>query len=181
MISRPLARLMVSVCVLWIGVCLGAVTRSHTAASAPSQAHCVTPEYHQLDFWIGDWDAFDIDSPKPSAHIRVERALEGCALREIYEGVDGERGESLSAYDASRGVWHQSWFTNRGYVLLIEGHLTNQGMILEGTEQTAKGQTLVRGVWRAVDGGVREIAVMSSDRGHTWKPWFDLMFRPHRH
>jgi len=38
---------------------------------------------------------------------------------------------------------------------------------------------LIRGTWKSVAGGVRETAVSSTDDGKTWKPWFDLMFRPH--
>jgi ketosteroid isomerase-like protein len=30
-----------------------------------------------------------------------------------------------------------------------------------------------------MSGGVRETAVTSTDGGKSWKPWFDLVFRPH--
>ena len=176
MISRFLTCVTVAMCVL--PPAAGCIELARSRESPPNP-RCSAAEYHQLDFWIGDWDAFDVGGAKVSAHVRVERTLQGCALREIYEGVDGEHGESLSAYDASRGVWQQSWFTNRGYMLTIEGHLTSDGLVLEGVEQTADGRTLVRGIWRAVNGGVRETAVTSSDDGKKWKPWFDLMFRPH--
>lgn len=54
-------------------------------------------------------------------------------------------------------------------------------MILSGVEYVAGGsKKQVRGFWRPVKGGVRETAVTSRDGGKTWKPWFDLMFRPHR-
>ena len=31
---------------------------------------------------------------------------------------------------------------------------------------------LIRGVWKPVDGGVRQTAVTSRDEGKTWEPWF---------
>jgi hypothetical protein len=38
----------------------------------------------------------------------------------------------------------------------------------------------VRGTWKPADGGVRETAIVSTDAGKTWQPWFDLIFRPHK-
>jgi ketosteroid isomerase-like protein len=49
-------------------------------------------------------------------------------------------------------------------------------MILTG-EDHAK-HTFVRGWWKPANGEVRETAATSSDDGKTWKPWFDLAFRP---
>ncbi len=53
-------------------------------------------------------------------------------------------------------------------------------MVLDGVDQAAAEPTLVRGTWHPVNGGVREIGVTSTDAGKTWKPWFDLVFRPHK-
>jgi hypothetical protein len=84
-------------------------------AQAPKKvaASCTAPEYRQLDFWIGDWDTYDLDnsghpSRKVVARNRVDRILDGCALREVYEQTDGLVGQSFSTYDASRKVWHQT-------------------------------------------------------------------------
>ena len=144
-------------------------------------APCATPEYRQFDFWLGDWDAFDFDNPTTKvARTRVDLILDGCVLLENYEGADGHKGQSFSVYDSSRKVWHQSWVTNRGELLVIEGKFEAGEMVLSGVDRTAAGQPLVRGIWKPVNGGVREIAVTSSDGGKTWKPWFDLLFRPHK-
>jgi hypothetical protein len=96
-------------------------------------------------------------------------------LREDYQGSDGHQGQSFSIYDATRKVWHQSWVTNRGELLMIEGIFEGGAIVLAG-EDHAKG-SLVRGEWRPENGNVREIAVTSNDGGKTWKPWFDLLFR----
>jgi hypothetical protein len=151
-------------------------------AQSSKGAACSAPEYRQFDFWIGDWDAFDIDHPgKLEARNRVTRILDGCVLLEDYEGTNGSHGESFSIYDASRKMWHQSWVTNRGRLLVIEGGMRDGEMILSGSDRTQDGkERMVRGIWKAVNGGVRETAVISMDRGKTWQPWFDLMFRPHK-
>ena len=153
-----------------------------SSADIPKPAACAAPEYHQFDFWIGDWDAFDIGgAATPSAHVRVDRILDGCVLREQYEDDGGMKGESFSVYDASRKVWHQSWVTNRGQLLVIEGRLQDGAIVLRGADRAADGkERMVRGTWKPETEGVRETAVRSIDGGKTWKPWFDILFKPHK-
>jgi ketosteroid isomerase-like protein len=105
--------------------------------------------------------------------------FDGCVLRETYEDTNGLKGESFSLYDASRMVWHQSWVTNRGQLLTIEGRFQAGEMVLNGVDHAAGRETLVRGTWKPENGDVRETAVTSADGGKTWKPWFDLVFRSH--
>jgi ketosteroid isomerase-like protein len=147
------------------------------AASDP----CAASEFHQLDFWVGDWDVFDADNAATQvARVRVDRVLGECVLREDYQDTSGHKGQSFSIYDASRKVWHQSWVTNRGQLLLLEGGVQAGDMVLSAVEHLADGkEKQIRGTWKAVAGGVRETAVTSTDGGKTWAPWFDLMFRPH--
>jgi hypothetical protein len=157
--------------------------RSHSAdsISTPQPASCSASEYRQFDFWLGDWDAFDVGGNTPVACVRVDSLLEGCVLRENYEGADGHKGQSLSIYDSSRKVWHQSWVTNRGELLTIEGKFENGEMMLSGADLTADGkERRVRGRWKPEGREVRETAVTSADAGKTWTPWFDLVFRPHK-
>ena len=79
----------------------------------------------------------------------------------------------------SRRLWHQTWVTNRGVLLVIEGGMRGNEMVLSGADRTADGkQRLVRGVWKAVAGGVQETAVRSVDGGKSWEPWFNMIFRP---
>ena len=150
-------------------------------AESPTSAACSASVYHEFDFWIGDWNAFDIGATTKDARVRVDRILDGCVIHEDYQSVEGHKGESFSIYDASRKVWHQSWVTNRGQLLIIEGNLREGAMVLAGVDRTTSGnERHVRGIWKPVDGGVRETAFTSMDGGKTWKPWFDLMFRPHK-
>jgi hypothetical protein len=159
------------------GLSVGAVS----SPESPKPASCVAPEYRQFDFWVGNWDAFEVDNPATIvARTQVDLILDGCVLRENYVGTDGHKGQSFSIYDASRKVWHQSWVTNRGELLVIEGKFEAGEVVLSGVDYTAGAEHLVRGSWKPVSGGVRETAVTSSDGGKTWKPWFDLMFRPHK-
>src|ERR1700728_1125715 len=166
-----------------IALFAGVAAYASSSATSANPPACVAPEYRQFDFWIGDWDAFDVDNPATVvAHARVDRILDGCVLLEDYQGTNGSHGQSFSIYDASRNVWHQSWVTNRGRLLVIEGGVGAGAMVLAGADRQADGkQRLVRGTWKPASGGVRETAVTSTDGGKTWNPWFDLIFRPHAH
>lgn len=140
---------------------------------------CTGPEYRAFDFWAGDWDAFEVSAPDNSvAHAQVDIILDGCVLREVYEGKNGLTGQSFSIYDASHRVWHQSWVTNHGQLLLLEGGRQGDRMVLTGTQRKPDGkEELIRGEWYRVEGGVRETAQTSGDGGKTWQPLFDLVFR----
>lgn len=162
---------------IWILVLSSAsISAAKGSASSPL---CSAAPYHQFDFWVGNWNAFDAATGSKAAHVRVDRILDGCVLREQYDGADGHRGQSFSIYDASRKVWHQTWVTNRGELLMIEGKLEGDAMVLTGSNLNSQGEERqVRGDWKPVKGGVRETVVTSTDGGKTWKPWFDLIFRP---
>jgi hypothetical protein len=157
----------------------GAIANQTATAPAPPVG-CSRPECRQFDFWVGDWDAFAVGDATPSARVRVTRILDGCAIREEYRDVRGLVGESLSTYDRSRQRWHQSWVTNRGQLLLLDGAFARGAMVLEGPDHAAGDTALARGTWIRTPDGVREIGETSADGGKTWRPWFDLMFRPHK-
>lgn len=143
---------------------------------------CADGEHRRLDFWLGDWDAFEAGGgDKPVARARIEVMLDGCALRETYEQTDGLSGESFTTYDPARKVWHQSRVTNRGQLLTMEGRFQGNSLTLLGTRLSAEGrEERVRGVWTPQDGGVRKIAHTSADGGATWRPLFDVLFRRHK-
>src|SRR6185312_9636490 len=152
-----------------------------TPLAAQPQSACSAAEYHQFDFWLGDWDVFDVDPHTPVAHVKVSSILDGCVLLEEYEQTDGLTGKSFSIYDSSRRVWHQTWVTNRGQLIWIEGRYANNEMVLSGVEHISGGlEKQVRGTWKRVHGEVRETAVTSSDGGKHWNVWFDLIFRPRK-
>jgi len=158
---------------------LGTFDSTGARAQDNKQKRCATPEYHQFDFWIGRWDTFETNDSKVIARNRVESMVGGCAIREVYEQGDGLVGESFSIYDAKRGVWHQSWVTNHGQLLVLEGGFVDGKMILTGDDYSSDGQArLLRGIWQRISDGVRETAETSSDAGKTWRPLFDIVFRP---
>ena len=175
-IARWLKAGLISIVLVAGSTCVAA--QPVTSAESPKANPCVAPEYKQFDFWIGDWSVYELNTTTVAAYVRVTSILDGCVLHEQYEGVDGHKGESFSSYDATRKIWQQSWVTNRGELLVIQGQLKNGEMVLSGADRTADGkERLVRGIWKPINLGVRETAVRSTDGGKTWTPWFDLVFR----
>ncbi len=161
------------------GIAILALAAAALAAKAPGR--CAAPEYHQFDFFEGDWDTYDVaDSTKLIARNKVTPMLDGCAVREEYSQNDGLRGESFSVYDASRRTWHQSWVTNHGSLLLLDGGLVNGRMEFTATQSESDGRSsLVRVAWWTKGKSVRERAEQSKDAGATWSPLFDIVFRAH--
>lgn len=148
-------------------------------AAAPSK--CAGAEYHRLDFWLGDWDTFNPDGSGPSqARNRVTPILDGCVIHERYEQTDGLTGESFSIYDASRQVRHQSWVTNSGTLLVLEGRFDGDTLTLVGSNLDAHGKPeTIKGIWKQQGRGVRETAYISRDGGKTWDDYFDILFLPY--
>ena len=149
------------------------------AQSAPVTNPCAAAEFHQFDFFIGDWNTYDVGSTTIKAHNTVTPMVGGCAVREVYSGVTGFTGESFSTYDTARHVWHQSWVTTRGELLLLDGGPKGRDMVFTGPEQNADGKkSIIRGTWHPnSDGTIRETAVHSFDGGKTWTPVFDIIFK----
>ena len=167
---------------------LALLTATMQAAAAPAPAMSAPPncngatEYHQLDFWIGDWDTFETDpSGGPLiAHTRVDPIAQGCAIHELYEQTDGLIGDSILSYDPVRKQWQQTWVTNRGTIMVIVGNFKDGALVLEGEAHLKNGTTVMQRItWERRDQGVRESAVLSRDHGKTWQPAFEVLFRKH--
>lgn len=140
----------------------------------PPGRSCAAAEYHQFDFWIGQWDV-TLPNDKRAGTNRIEPILGGCALRETWAGAGGSDGTSYNAYDASRRRWHQTWVDNQGNLLLLEGGFANGRMTLEGETLDSTGRAQrQRIVWQQTSPGhVRQLWETSSDGGATWTTAFD--------
>jgi hypothetical protein len=154
-------------------------------ASAAPGTKCNDPEFRQFDFWVGDWDSFDIDDGKESAQSiarnHVDSILNGCVVHEDYVQFNGLHGESFTIFDRARNVWHQSWVTNGGVLWLLEGTRKGSRITLEGDTLTFAGRKQrVRIFWEPQGADVRETATASEDDGKTFTPLFDVVFRKHK-
>lgn len=165
-------------------LCLGvaALSAAPTARAAIS-GKCPAPEYRQFDFWLGDWDTFEVtgDTTTSIARARVELIAGGCAVHELYEQTDGLIGDSILSFDAVRKVWQQTWVTNGGTLMVLSGAFKDGAVTLEGEFHSGTGKNRPHRItWKAEGAGVRETAVLSNDGGKTWEPAFDVLFKKRR-
>lgn len=137
---------------------------------------CATPEYRQLDFWLGEWDVRAAGSPTATARSRISSAQDGCLIIEEYT-AGGFTGISLSFYDSATQLWHQSWMSNAGTAFYIEGRLSDEGaMVLTDAELpvSATVGTVNRVAWTPHDdGSVQQFWQTSTDGGESWNVIFD--------
>ena len=153
------------------------VTLATAGATTAFAAPCDAPEHRQFDFWIGEWEVRTPDG-KLAGNNRITRAYGGCVLQERYDTGRGYSGESLNTYDAARKVWHQTWVDTSGTLLLLEGGLRGDSMVLEGqTVDASRAVTRHRITWSPQsDGGVRQHWESTDAKGQ-WTTAFDGHYR----
>src|SRR5262245_39034563 len=161
--------------------CLGAATLSSLpAALAAASSKCPAPEYRQFDFWLGDWDTYEVvgDTSTSIARASVTPIAGGCAVHELYEQTDGLIGDSILSFDPVRKTWQQTWVTNGGTLMVLTGAFKAGAVTLQGEYHSGSGKHLPHRItWKVEGTGVRESAVLSKDGGKTWEPAFDVLFK----
>jgi len=138
---------------------------------------CSGPQHHEFDFWVGDWNVVRADNGKYAGQNRIDSVLGGCALHENWIGAGGVKGHSYNAYDASRGVWHQTWVDSAGELLVLEGRMVDGKMVLEGEQKGADGKPLLNRItWTPLAGGKLRQRWETSSDGKSWSLSFDGLY-----
>src|SRR3569623_1935434 len=109
-------------------VAAAALAQAAAAPAAPPQRPtCSAPEYRQLDFWAGEWNVFATASGARVGTSRIERVMNGCAIRESYDSPQAPggpySGASYSGWDLKDGKWHQLYVDVNGSVTWYTGAL----------------------------------------------------------
>ena len=173
----------VAIALIGIGVVFAPSIATVPPARPPRQGplRCGDPAFRQFDFWIGEWEVSGIRGTLVGSS-RITSILDGCALREEYEGVSGYRGTSYNGYDRGRRQWHQTWVDNRGLLLRLDGEFDGKHMVLIGMRLDEKRDTVWdRIAWEALPaGGVRQLWEHGSSPGGPWTVVFDGTYRPKR-
>jgi hypothetical protein len=143
---------------------------------AHAAAPCREPEFHQFDFWLGEWQVHKTDGTVAGIN-KIDREYGGCVVHEHYVTGRGYSGESLNIYDPARKVWHQTWVDNAGLLLTLEGHLVGKNMVLEGQiRQSDEVVVKQRITWSPnVDGSVRQLWESTDSKGQ-WVVAFDGLY-----
>lgn len=137
---------------------------------------CATEQHRQFDFWVGEWDVVPAAAPQATASNSITISQDGCVVIEQY--VNGNfTGMSINFYDNASGKWHQTWMSNAGGALYMEGGLTADGAMemsdagLPGSQSSGR---INRTVWMPLDdGSVQQTWTTSTDNGESWSVVFD--------
>lgn len=133
---------------------------------------CRAAANDQFDFWVGEWDVLDTGGAAIATSV-ISEEMDDCLIMEDYIASGGFQGRSLNAYDASTGLWHQTFVDN---VLASSFRLEGMGgpgtMLLAGEQDIFNintGAFLQRAAeieWTAnPDGSVRQVITASFDGG----------------
>src|SRR5262249_5121176 len=145
-----------------------------TLMIAAAALACSTASHHELDFWLGTWEVRD--GTEVVATSTIERAANGCVIRESYVQKDGYSGTSLSFHDPVLGKWRQTWVDSTGGVGEFSGTFADGAMRFEGETHTASGKRVFRKMTLASDNGrVRQTSLKSMD-GSKWEPHYELLY-----
>ena len=146
------------------------VTQARQNATPPCER---SPEYCQLDFWMGDWNVYSND--QLAGTNKIERVLDSCVLLESWTGKGGYNGKSFNYYTQSTGKWHQLWLDNKGGYISYLGEFKDGSMRFEGENVSSDGtRELSRMTFTPLpDGRVRQFIEQSKDGGKKWYVWFE--------
>jgi hypothetical protein len=155
-----------------VALALAADAAAQSATPARPQP-CSHPDSRQFEFWLGEWDVFRPDGKQIGTSRVVP--LYGCGLHEHWTSPNVQ-GQSFNRYDASRGVWHQTWVDTSGSLLLLEGTFQDGAMTLSDARVPGKPRpdAINEIRWsRNPDGSVRQLWRVTTDGGKTWSTSFD--------
>jgi hypothetical protein len=128
---------------------------------------------HAFDFWLGEWDVHDQDG-RHVGHNSITPLFGTGALAEHWRGDGGVEGHSLNSWDPERGCWHQTWLDSGGGILLLDGGIEDEAMVLVGIDADARQRiTWTVQTWPELGEGVRQLWETSKDDGETWTVAFD--------
>lgn len=143
------------------------------AQSSARNAPCADPEFHQLDFWVGTWDVYNVKG-QMVAHSQIEPVY-GCGIRENWMPLNNHPGGSLSIYVPAEKHWEQFWIDSSGSRAFFTGGWNGTAMVISGKWA---GPTVRMSYSRNQDGSVRQFGEQSTDDGKSWTTSFDFTYRP---
>lgn len=130
----------------------------------------------EFDFWLGEWDVFNIQGQKVGTNSVLSIA-DGCGLLENWTSAARNNGKSINYFDSSTGKWYQSWIGSGGGALRYEGIFRDGAMRFEGVSTTGGKAAMNRLTFFRIDQNtVRQLAETSSDEGKTWTVSYDLKY-----
>lgn len=134
-------------------------------------------EARQFDFWLGDWDVFNLAGQKAGTNSILSFA-NGCGLMENWTSALGNDGKSINYYDASTNKWYQHWMGSTGGALRYEGSFKDGAIRFEGATIGKDGKKTLQKLtfFKLDESTVRQLAETSNDDGKTWTISYDFKY-----
>jgi hypothetical protein len=156
------------------------------AQQLPSASPCTTNQiYRQFDFWIGDWEVYNLKGNK-AGESKISLILDSCVILEEWTSlpIPGGfifKGKSFNTYNGLSKQWQENWTDNvGGNTNYIYGQYAD-GNIVFTTDpwQYAKDTLAVNKLTFFNLGAdkVRQLGELSKDKGRTWSTQYDLEYR----
>jgi tetratricopeptide (TPR) repeat protein len=141
---------------------------------------CDDAEYHQFDFWVGDWDVVSTQDGVSRGASHIAREMDGCAVWENWSSAGSPYyGKSYNTYNTALHRWEQFWVDNMAGAMFFHGGLKD-GVMDYWTDDIPQpdGQSLRRHLQFFNQGPdkVRQFSQGSRDGGKTWSVEYDLTY-----
>lgn len=146
----------------------------------------INPKYSEFDFWIGEWEVFDLKG-NIAGHSTISKILDNCVVLEEWKSANTQQGliysgKSYNSYNTTTQQWQQIWVDNTGGSNeYLTGHFENEAMhFLSRPFLLNKNETAIRRLtfFKLKDNKVRQFGEISKDDGKTWASEYDLEYRP---
>ena len=150
-------------------------------AQAPGKPACDTPAHHEMDFWLGEWDAhYTQNGAAARSRNRITRTLDGCVIHEEFSGAPAStlEGRSWSVFDRVARQWKQTWVDNSGAYLDFTGGIVDGNRVFARQFQR-DGKTIhQRMVFRDVAADrFKWLWQRSDDAGASWTTTWEIDYR----
>ncbi|WKV12478.1 hypothetical protein [Marivirga harenae] len=130
---------------------------------------CESENHRAFDFWLGNWEVYNKNGDHIGTNI-IHIIQNACGIQENWNSKRGGAGTSYNFYNNKTGMWHQSWISNSGNALLLNGNVEDGQMIMQSEELNGKIDQIK---WvPQKDGSVFQIWEISTDQGKSWSEAF---------
>ncbi|MFT3908135.1 MAG: hypothetical protein QM737_01815 [Ferruginibacter sp.] len=170
-------------------VLLSLLSLNASAQALPPASPCLTDKiYRQFDFWIGEWEAYNLKGKK-AGDSKISLILDSCVILEEWTSVAVPNGflfsgKSFNSYNATTKQWEQHWIDNvGGGTNYVRGKYEDKKIIFLTEPFQFSKDTMAINKLTFFDLGpdrVRQLGEISKDNGKTWVVQYDLDYRRKR-
>jgi hypothetical protein len=152
---------------------------------AAGQRPCTEPVYRQFDFWLGEWEAYNVNGKK-AGDSKISLILDSCIILEEWTSAAISKGiryagKSFNTYNSTSGQWQQTWVDNvGGSTEYLFGKFESDKMVFRTAPFSFSKDTMaVRRLSFYTLGKekVRQHGEISKDNGQSWITEYDLEYR----